>query len=267
VTLSDTFFVTSQSHDDPTNETFSTMAAMVTTSLRPPSPTQTASLPSNDELSDRTSIENANHLTNNTTELYTDERYSTSPFVEFNSDNLSDWPGLDQVKKDLVSLFQNTRSWNSSAPWKKNVVNSTDWYTLDFDECLDTFSIRYRPYAGTVFLVLGMIDMVNIKEVENEILGLSYLSHRVSSLSFVCPTAYANLSQSGLSQEINDALVRPLLYGTFDKPSPTSFKPKTYSHFGTSEEWRTCPKQGDDTPQVPLVKGCLLRNRTYRIYS
>lgn len=245
VTLSDTLFATSGAQlslntDPPPNKTFS--------------------------LSYSDNILTANQLIGDVSDLHTDERYATSPFVAFNSIDASSWPGLDQVDKDLVSLMQNTGSWNSSASWKEHIVNSTDWYTLDFDECLDTFSIRYRPYAGTVFLVLGMPDTVDTEDIDNQILGLSYLSHHVSSLAIVCPTAYANLSKSGLFQDLKNAIVRPLLYGTFDKPRPTSFEPKSSDFLGRAEEWRTCPKgeQGDDTP---LVKGCFLRNRTYKIYS
>jgi hypothetical protein len=271
VTLSDTFFTTSGAQlglnpDSPPNETFSTMAAMVTSSSKPHSPTQTTGPSKDGETTYRESIQTADQLNSSVSDFHKDERYATSPFVAFNSNITSSWPGLDQVEKDLVSLMQNMGSWNSSASWREHIVNSTDWYTLDFSECLDTFSIRYRPYAGTVFLVLGMEDMVDIEDIDNPILGLSYLSHNVSSLAIVCPTAYANLSKSDISQNLKDAPVLPLLYGTFDKPRPTSFKPRSNDNLGMAEGWRTCP-QGKQGYNSPLVKGCFLRNRAYEIYN
>jgi hypothetical protein len=260
VTLSDTFFTTSGAQlglnpDSPP-----------TSSSKPHSPTQTTGPSKDGETTYRESIQTADQLNSSVSDFHKDERYATSPFVAFNSNITSSWPGLDQVEKDLVSLMQNMGSWNSSASWREHIVNSTDWYTLDFSECLDTFSIRYRPYAGTVFLVLGMEDMVDIEDIDNPILGLSYLSHNVSSLAIVCPTAYANLSKSDLSQNLKDAPVLPLLYGTFDKPRPTSFKPRSNDNLGMAEGWRTCP-QGKQGYNSPLVKGCFLRNRAYEIYN
>jgi hypothetical protein len=258
VTLSDTFFTIPReqlgfSPGSPADGTSSSTTMVATTSS--PS-THFATPSSNADISSRINIQTANQLLHNDSELYTDQRYATSPFVAFKSESPTNWPGLDQVNKDLVSLLQNTGFWNSSVPFEELSVSSTDWYTLDFDECLKTFSIRYRPYAGTVFLVLGMTDKIDVDDINNEILGMSYLSYHESSLSIACPTAYANRTNTGLAKNVQDAPILPLLFGTFDKPSP-----ELSADSETFDGTYVCPSQGVSS-NVPHVKGCLLRNRT-----
>ncbi len=62
------------------------------------------------------------------------------------------------MTRDLESLLANT---NISTPtlsgsiFENIHVLSPDWSWLTFDECMHTFSIYYRPYAGTIVLVVS----------------------------------------------------------------------------------------------------------------
>jgi hypothetical protein len=62
------------------------------------------------------------------------------------------------VTKDLESLLANTNvpdPMPSGSIFDNIHVLSPDWMWLDFDECMHTFGIYYRPYAGTIVLVVS----------------------------------------------------------------------------------------------------------------
>lgn len=91
--------------------------------------------------------------------------YEISPFVAWtlntttNATDPLQWPGINTVTKDLESLLANTNISDPNLPsgsiFKNIAVLSPDWSWLTFDECMHTFGIYYRPYAGTVALVVS----------------------------------------------------------------------------------------------------------------
>jgi len=129
------------------------------------------------------------------------------------------------------------------------------------DECLETFSIRYRPYAGTVVLV---VSGAGSNTTGNDVLGLNYLSYHTQSLGVVCPDYFMDQTLGGSDVIVKeDPPTLPLVFGTFGHEDSYH---KSVSVDFPKHNNQLCPRTYSGVPdyrpaEVPAVQGCLLRVR------
>ncbi|KAH8594546.1 hypothetical protein B0O99DRAFT_180325 [Bisporella sp. PMI_857] len=189
------------------------------------------------------------------------KHHKTSPLQDYM--NSSNWTGLSVASKDLESLLLNTR--RNPNPTNNKIfggleASSPDWSLLLLNECLDTFSTRYRSYAGTVVLV---VSGAGSNTTSNMILGLSYLTNRVESLGVVCPTYFIDQTPGGteiVARENPPAL--PLIFETLGCGHGGSCR-KGSALFKKSElcPWKYEGVREYDPVEIPSAQFCALRVR------
>jgi hypothetical protein len=122
----------------------------------------------------------------------------------------------------------------------------------------------YRPYAGTVVLVVsgGGSD-----KTSNNILGLNYLSYHTQSLAVSCPDYFLGQTPGGedLINKINPPTL-PIIFGTFgdgslyDKTTDVRFSNKS-NICPSSYTGSLITEYGPAESEIPVAQGCLLRVR------